>query len=273
MVSQSILIGIIAGVFFAGLGIGYVVLQSGQPNYSNMTPQQMQQMMNNPQMMTQWHQTMMNDPQAMNNWMNTMTNNPQMMNQWMGNMMNDPNMMNQMTGMMMQNPQFGNWMMGNMMNDPSMMNNMMGPMMNNPQFMNHMMGTMMNDPNFQQQYMGPWMMMRDPQFMQQMRGQWYQGVNLESSAVQTDKVSILADTWQYQSTKAFSPYVIKVSSGTTVTWTNDDQIIHTVTDLGDSFDSGFIQAGEKWDYKFDSKDTYYYFCSIHPWMRGAVLVS
>jgi len=272
MVSNPILIGIIVGVFFAGLGIGYAVLQLGQPNYSNMTPQQMQQMMNDPKQMTQWHQTMMNNPQAMNNWMNTMTNNPNIMNQWMGTMMNNPNMMNQMTGMMMQNPQFGNWMMGNMMNNPNMMNDMMGPMMNNPQFMNNMMSTMMNNPNFQQQYMGPWMMMRDPQFMQQMRSQWYQGVNLENS-VQTDQVSILADTWQYQSTKAFSPSVIKVSSGTTVTWKNDDQIIHTVTDLGNSFDSGFIQAGQTWNYKFDSKNTYYYFCSIHPWMRGAIIVS
>ena len=171
MVSQPILIGVIAGVFFAGLGIGYAVLQSAQPNYSNMTPQQMQQMMNNPQMMNQWHQTMMNDPQAMNNWMNTMTNNPNIMNQWMGNMMNNPNMMNQMTGMMMQNPQFGNWMMGNMMNNPNMMNNMMnnmmGPMMNNPQMNQQMMNMMMGDqqfmhgmmmnPQFQQNWMGPWM--------------------------------------------------------------------------------------------------------------------
>jgi len=153
------------------------------------------------------------------------------------------------------------------------MNQWMGTMMNNSQYMNQWMGTMMNNPNFQQQYMGPWMMMRDPQFMQQMRNQWYQGTNLESVAVQTNKVSILADTWQYQSTKAFSPSVIKISSGTTVTWKNDDQIIHTVTDLGSGFDSGFIQAGQTWDYKFDSKNTYYYFCSIHPWMRGTVIVS
>jgi plastocyanin len=196
-----------------------------------MTPQQMQQMMNNPKQMTQWHQTMMNNPQAMNNWMNTMTNNPQMMNQWMGNMMNDP------------------------------------------QFMNHMMGTMMNDPNFQQQYMGPWMMMRDPQFMQHMSAQWYRGTNLEDLVVQTNKVSILANTWQYQSTKAFSPSVINVSLGTIVTWTNEDTVLHTVTDFGGSFDSGFIQAGETWDHEFNTKNTYNYFCSIHPWMRGTVIVS
>lgn len=259
MVKQTILIGIAIGVFFAGLGIGYAVFYSSQPNYANMTPQQMQQMMNNPQMMSQWHQTMMNNPQAFNS--------------WMGMMMNNPQHMNQMMEMMMQNPQFGNWMMGPMMGNPNMMNNMMGPMMGNPQIMNRWMGTMMQDPNFQQQYMGPWMMMRDPQFMQNMRGQWFQQSDLEKSAVQTDKVSILAETWQYQSTKAFAPDVIKVSTGTTVTWTNDDTIIHTVTDLGNSFDSGLIQAGEMWSHKFDSEGNYYYFCSIHPWMRGTVMVS
>ena len=246
MVSQAILIGIVVGVFFAGLGVGYTVFQSyNQPNFAMMTPQQMQQMMNNPQMMTQWHQTMMNNPQAMNSWMNTMMQNPQVMQ----------SMMNQM----MQNPQFGQWMMG--------------PMMQNPQMMNQWMGNMMNNPDFQQRYMGPWMMMRDPQFMQNMRNQDSQQANLESSAVKTNIVSILADTWQYMATKAYSPSVIKVSSGTTVTWKNEDQIIHTVTDLGGKFDSGFIQPTETWQYTFDSNDTYYYFCSIHPWMKGAVIVS
>ena len=246
MVSQTILIGIAVGVFFAGLGVGYAAFQSySQPNFAMMTPQQMQQMMNNPQMMTQWHQTMMNNPQAMNSWMNTMMQNPQAMQ----------SMMNQM----MQNPQFGQWMMG--------------PMMQNPQMMNQWMGNMMNKLDLQQQYMGPWMMMRDPQFMQNMRNQYAQQTNLESSAVKTNTVSILADTWQYMATKAYSPSVIKVSSGTTVTWKNEDQIIHTVTDLGGKFDSGFIQPAETWQYAFDSNDTYYYFCSIHPWMKGAVIVS
>lgn len=117
------------------------------------------------------------------------------------------------------------------------------------------------------------MMMKDPQFMEQMRNQWFQQSNLEKSAVETDEISILADTWRYQSTKAFSPSVITVPSGTTVTWTNDDTIIHTITDLGGSFDSGFIQAGEAWSHKFDSKETYHYFCDIHPWMQGTVIVS
>lgn len=268
MTSQYVIVGIAVGVFFAGLGIGYAVFSQIQSaSFTQMSPQQMQQMMNNPQAMNNWMNTMMQNPNTMNQWMGTMMGNQQFMQQMHNSMMNNPQHMQMMSTMM------GPDMMGYMMNNPNMMNNMMGSMMQNPQFMNRWMGMMMNDPNFQQQYMGPWMMMRDPEFMQNMRGQWFQGTNLESSAVQTNKVSILADTWQYQSTKAYSPSVIKVSSGTTVTWTNDDTIIHTVTDLGGDFDSGFIQAGETWDHTSDSKGTIYYFCSIHPWMRGAVIVS
>lgn len=164
MVSQYVWIGIIAGAFFAGIGIGYAVFHSNTTASMMMTPQQMQQMMNDPKQMTQWHQTMMNNPQAMNNWMNTMMQNPNMMNQWMGTMMNNPNMMNNMMGMMMQNPQFGNWMMGTMMNNPSMMNNIMAPMMNDPQFSQQMYGMMFQNQQFMQnmmnntQFQNQWMM-------------------------------------------------------------------------------------------------------------------
>lgn len=271
MVSQAILIGIAVGVFFAGLGIGYGILQSTNTTNSMMMndPQHMQKMMNDPQTMQQFHSMMMNDQQHMQK----MMNDPQHIQKMAEMMRSNPQMMNSLMNSMMSDPQIWNQWMGNMMNDPQLMTQWHQQMMNNPQFMNSWMGQMMNDPNFQQQYMGPWMMMKDPQFMQNMMNQYSQQTNLESSAVKTNIVSILADTWQYMATKAYSPSVIKVSSGTTVTWKNDDQIIHTVTDLGGKFDSGFIQPAETWQYTFDSNDTYYYFCSIHPWMKGAVIVS
>lgn len=277
MINQYIWIGIVVGVFFAGIGIGYATLQSNTTPMM-MNPQQMQQMMNNLPQRQQIMNQMLSDPKIMTEWMNNMMSNPDFMKQMHEVMindpehlkiMNDPQHMKEMYEIMAKNPEH----MKAMMSDPQHAQQMNDLMINNPQFMNQMMGTMMQNPTFEQQYMGSWMMMRDPQFMQHMSSQWYQGTNLESLAVQTNKVSILADTWKYQSTKAFSPSVINISSGTTVTWTNEDAILHTVTDLGGSFDSGFIQAGETWDYKFDSKNTYYYFCSIHPWMRGTVIVS
>jgi len=66
MVSPPILIGIVVGVFFAGLGVGYAILQSTVPATQMMNPQQMQQMMNEPQAMSQWMNTMMQDPNSMN---------------------------------------------------------------------------------------------------------------------------------------------------------------------------------------------------------------
>jgi plastocyanin len=321
MVNQKIWIGIAVGVFFAGLGIGFAILQS--TNATNMMmndSRHMQMMMNDPQTMQQFHSMMMNDPEHMQKMMSEpqhmqkmtemMKSNPQTMNQWMSNMMNEPQLRQQMYDTMFQNQQFmqgmmsnqqfqsqwgspmmgqvgmGSGMMGNW-NDPQTMNEWMNQMMSNPQtmqqwhdsmmqnpqFMNRWMSQMMNDHNFQQQYMGPWLMMRDSQFMHGMMNQYSQQYNAKDLAVKTNNVSILSETWQYQSTKSYSPEIIEVSVGTTVTWTNNDVIIHTVTDLGGKFDSEFIQPDETWKYTFDSAGTYYYYCTIHPWMKGAVIAS
>jgi len=59
MVSKGILIGIVVGLFVAGLGIGYAALQSTMTSPMMMSSQQMQQMMNDPVSMNQWHQQMM----------------------------------------------------------------------------------------------------------------------------------------------------------------------------------------------------------------------
>jgi len=161
MVSQGILIWIAVGVFFAGVGIGYAVLQSTTPTMPMMmNQQQMQQMMNDPQQMNQWMNTMMNDPQVIQQMHDSMMNNPQHMNQMMGLMMNtimnDPDMQQQMMNMMMQNPDMMNSMMmqnpdmmNSMMNNQQMMDmmnsGMMGDMMNNQDMMNMMVNNMMMD--------------------------------------------------------------------------------------------------------------------------------
>ena len=159
MVSQSVLIGIAIGVFFAGIGIGYAIFQS--TGSSNLMAQNMQQMMQNSaqrqQMMSQW----MQNPQMMNDWMNIMMSNPQAMQQMHDMMMNDPTHMQQMHQMMTQNPQhmqtmmqmMGPDMMGMMMNNPQMQQQMMSTMMQNHQFMQGMM----TNSQFQQNWMGPWM--------------------------------------------------------------------------------------------------------------------
>ncbi len=54
---------------------------------------------------------------------------------------------------------------------------------------------------------------------------------------------------------------------------NDDFVAHTVTDIEDSFDSGFVQAGSTWSYTFEKAGEFDYLCTLHPWMTGTVSVN
>lgn len=76
--------------------------------------------------------------------------------------------------------------------------------------------------------------------------------------------------------KYFDPANISVKVGTTVIWTNNDSVAHTVTS-GDpstgpsgTFDSGLIKPGQTFKYSFTSAGTTSYYCTVHPWMTGKV---
>ena len=70
---------------------------------------------------------------------------------------------------------------------------------------------------------------------------------------------------------SFGPATITVAAGTTVTWTNRDDIPHTVVSDG-TFKSKAMDTDEKFSYTFAKPGTYSYFCSIHPKMTGKVVV-
>jgi plastocyanin len=70
----------------------------------------------------------------------------------------------------------------------------------------------------------------------------------------------------------FGPQTITVPSGTTVTWTNHDDIPHTVVSTDGVFKSKVRDTDEKFSYKFDKPGTYSYYCSVHPKMTGTVVV-
>ena len=72
---------------------------------------------------------------------------------------------------------------------------------------------------------------------------------------------------------AFLPASLSVTSGTTVTWVNNDGIAHTVTADDGTFDSGSIAPGNSFTHTFNSVVTVNYHCSIHPMMTGAVTVT
>jgi plastocyanin len=72
---------------------------------------------------------------------------------------------------------------------------------------------------------------------------------------------------------AFSPQTIEVPVGTTVTWTNEDVTQHTVVSEDKLFGSEILQKGDTFSYTFDEPGTYDYICSLHPSMKGQVIVT
>ena len=69
----------------------------------------------------------------------------------------------------------------------------------------------------------------------------------------------------------FGPQELKVKAGTTVTWTNEDDIPHTVVSPN-TFRSKVLDTDGKYSFTFTTPGTYKYFCSLHPHMTGTVIV-
>ena len=89
-------------------------------------------------------------------------------------------------------------------------------------------------------------------------------------------IEILAES-TIEGNPDFDPDVAIVPQGHTIEWTNADTLPHTVTssaDVGDTFDSGMIGAGEV--YTLDTNDLesgeYEYFCVVHPWMVASIVI-
>jgi plastocyanin len=70
----------------------------------------------------------------------------------------------------------------------------------------------------------------------------------------------------------FGPQSIKVPVGTTVTWTNRDDIPHTVVSTDGLFKSKALDTDDKFTFMPTKPGTYKYYCSIHPKMTAEVVV-
>jgi plastocyanin len=70
----------------------------------------------------------------------------------------------------------------------------------------------------------------------------------------------------------FDPPRLTVKSGTTVTWTNEDDIPHTVAASARLFKSKALDTDEKFSFMFTTPGAYEYFCSLHPHMTGTIVV-
>jgi plastocyanin len=71
---------------------------------------------------------------------------------------------------------------------------------------------------------------------------------------------------------SFGPQTVTVPVGATVTWTNRDDIPHTVVSTDGLFNSKVRDTDEKFSYTFAKAGTYPYYCSVHPKMTGKVVV-
>lgn len=97
----------------------------------------------------------------------------------------------------------------------------------------------------------------------------------------TTTVSIVVGASVATNNEFFSPATVQTSVGSMVTWKNNDNTLHTVTSgtmnngkptPDKKFDSGYLKSGDSFPFVFDTAGEYPYYCSIHPWMAGKVIV-
>ena len=79
--------------------------------------------------------------------------------------------------------------------------------------------------------------------------------------------------------ECYIPHMVTIDVGGEVMWNNIDAMAHTVTagtpteGLSEHFDSGLVAPGAMFSHEFTEAGTFDYFCMVHPWMVGAVMVS
>jgi len=88
---------------------------------------------------------------------------------------------------------------------------------------------------------------------------------LASPAFASDK-SVTIDNF------TFNPQRLTIKAGTTVIWTNQDDIPHTVASTTKAFKSKVLDTDDKFSFTFTTPGEYAYFCSLHPHMTGTIVV-
>jgi len=86
------------------------------------------------------------------------------------------------------------------------------------------------------------------------------------SPVRAEDVEVKIDNFTY------NPQTITVKPGTTVVWTNHDDIPHTVTSKTGAFKSKALDTDDKFSFTFTTPGSYDYFCALHPHMTGSIVV-
>jgi plastocyanin len=83
---------------------------------------------------------------------------------------------------------------------------------------------------------------------------------------QTDKNQVNIDNF------SFTPAILTVPVGTTVTWINHDDVPHLVMSTDKRFTSPPLDTDDRFSYIFTASGTYNYYCAIHPKMTAKIIV-
>jgi plastocyanin len=94
-------------------------------------------------------------------------------------------------------------------------------------------------------------------------------------------ISIVPGASAPNNPKFYDPSPANVAVGTTVTWTNNDATLHTVysgtpddsANSGKLFQSTYMAKGQTFEHKFETAGTFDYYCTLHPFMLGKIVVS
>ncbi|MFM8659668.1 MAG: plastocyanin/azurin family copper-binding protein [Candidatus Nitrosotenuis sp.] len=100
----------------------------------------------------------------------------------------------------------------------------------------------------------------------------------EDPSKNTISITMSASRPGCENTECYSPSKLSVHTGDTVTWINNDRGFHTVTtgyyDIPDGMmESHQLEATEKFSHTFDESGEFHYYCRLHPWMEGTIIVS
>ena len=107
-----------------------------------------------------------------------------------------------------------------------------------------------------------------------MQGQMHSDVMTDGDVIMPTKVSRPGCE---EENRCYIPSMVTISAGESVTWVNQDSAFHSVTSGFydtpiDLFDSGYMDPYDSYTLTFDETGTYDYFCTLHPWMEGQVIV-
>ena len=279
MVSQPIWIGIVIVVFFVGIGVSYAHFANTYDPMSMKFQNQGlfdQMMSNNPRMSQQWMdsgmmnqqsmQQMMQDPTFRNEMMEVMIQDTDHMNQWMKD---DPQHVPLMIEKMKVNHDFMMGMVVPMVQDPGLRLQLLGHMTESPEAMAQM-----------QQMIGGGMM--DDEAADHDEAAGHDEATMGMPAPPQNYIVSLAEGSGVPgceiTDECYLPYSLDIWVSDTVSWNNVDSAAHTVTsgspnNHDGNFDSGMMMVNQSWEFTFTDSGEYDYYCVLHPWMTGKIIVN